>query len=216
MIKPLGERVVIEVAESDVKTASGIVLPDTAKEKPQKGTVVAVGAGKLLDNGERAAMEVKVGDGVIFSKYSGSEVKVEGKDYPVSYTHLFLLSSEANLYALLDIPAKPVFNLSILSILGLSFFLIVYLGSGISRAKAIVAGLITASFLLSGSHPLAPALTGVHDATILFMGWLGFRGLVKSFRMGGESVDGVKLLKDTLRDAFVWLALDVYKRQRLV
>lgn len=81
MIKPLGERVVIEVAESDVKTASGIVLPDTAKEKPQKGTVVAAGAGKLLDNGERAAMEVKVGDGVIFSKYSGSEVKVEGKDY---------------------------------------------------------------------------------------------------------------------------------------
>ena len=81
MIKPLGERGVIEVAESDVKTASGIVLPDTAKEKPQKGTVVAVGAGKLLDNGERAAMEVKVGDGVIFSKYSGSEVKVEGKDY---------------------------------------------------------------------------------------------------------------------------------------
>lgn len=81
MIKPLGERVVIEVAESDVKTASGIVLPDTAKEKPQKGTVVAVGAGKLLDNGERAAMEVKVGAGVIFSKYSGSEVKVEGKDY---------------------------------------------------------------------------------------------------------------------------------------
>ena len=81
MIKPLGERVVIEVAESDVKTASGIVLPGTAKEKPQKGTVVAVGAGKLLDNGERAAMEVKVGDGVIFSKYSGSEVKVEGKDY---------------------------------------------------------------------------------------------------------------------------------------
>lgn len=81
MIKPLGERVVIEVAESDVKTASGIVLPDTAKEKPQEGTVVAVGAGKLLDNGERAAMEVKVGDGVIFSKYSGSEVKVEGKDY---------------------------------------------------------------------------------------------------------------------------------------
>ncbi|MDD6383110.1 co-chaperone GroES [Mitsuokella sp.] len=81
MIKPLGERVVIEVAESDVKTASGIVLPDTAKEKPQKGTVVAVGAGKLLDNGERVAMEVKVGDGVIFSKYSGSEVKVDGKDY---------------------------------------------------------------------------------------------------------------------------------------
>ena len=81
MIKPLGERVVIEVSESDVKTASGIVLPDTAKEKPQKGTVVAVGTGKLLDNGQKAAMEVKAGDGVIFSKYSGSEVKVDGKDY---------------------------------------------------------------------------------------------------------------------------------------
>ena len=81
MIKPLGERVVIEVAETDVTTASGIVLPDTAKEKPQKGKVVAVGTGKLLDNGERAAMEVKVGDGVVFSKYSGSEIKVDDKDY---------------------------------------------------------------------------------------------------------------------------------------
>ena len=81
MIKPLGERFVIEVAESDVTTASGIVLPDTAKEKPQKGKVVAVGTGKLLDNGERAAMEVKVGDGVVFSKYSGSEIKVDDKDY---------------------------------------------------------------------------------------------------------------------------------------
>ncbi|MDD6135260.1 MAG: co-chaperone GroES [Selenomonadaceae bacterium] len=81
MIKPLGERVVIEVAEGDVKTASGIVLPDTAKEKPQKGKVVAVGSGKLLDNGERAAMEVKEGDVVVFSKYSGSEVKVDDKEY---------------------------------------------------------------------------------------------------------------------------------------
>ena len=77
MIKPLGERVVIEVAEGDVKTASGIVLPDTA----QKGTVVAVGTGKLLENGERAAMEVKAGDTVVFSKYSGSEVKVDDKEY---------------------------------------------------------------------------------------------------------------------------------------
>ena len=66
MIKPLGERVVIEVAESDVTTASGIVLPDTAKEKPQKGKVVAVGTGKLLDNGQRAEMVVKAGDGVVF------------------------------------------------------------------------------------------------------------------------------------------------------
>ena len=77
MIKPLGERVVIEVSENDGKTASGIVLPDTAKEKPQKGTVVAVGSG------ERAAMEVKPGDNIIFSKYSGTEVKVDDKEYLV-------------------------------------------------------------------------------------------------------------------------------------
>lgn len=81
MIKPLGERVVIEVAESDVTTASGIVLPDTAKEKPQKGKVVAVGMGKLLENGQRAGLEVKEGDSVVFSKYSGSEIKVDDKDY---------------------------------------------------------------------------------------------------------------------------------------
>ncbi len=81
MIKPLGERVVIEVEEGDMKTASGIVLPDTAKEKPQKGKVVAVGTGKLLDNGQRAPMEVKEGDSIIFSKYSGSEVKVDDKEY---------------------------------------------------------------------------------------------------------------------------------------
>ncbi|MBQ1875319.1 MAG: co-chaperone GroES [Selenomonas sp.] len=83
MIKPLGERVVIEVAENDMKTASGIVLPDTAKEKPQEGTVVAVGEGKMLDNGTRVAPAVKAGDKVIFSKYSGTQVKVEGKDYLV-------------------------------------------------------------------------------------------------------------------------------------
>ena len=83
MIKPLGERVVIEVAESEMKTASGIVLPDTAKEKPQEGTIVAVGTGKLLENGERAKMEVKAGDKVLFSKYSGTEVKVDEKKYLV-------------------------------------------------------------------------------------------------------------------------------------
>ena len=83
MIKPLGERVVIEVAENDMKTASGIVLPDTAKEKPQEGTVVAVGEGKMLDNGTRIAPAVKAGDKVIFSKYSGTQVKVEGEDYLV-------------------------------------------------------------------------------------------------------------------------------------
>lgn len=80
MIKPLGDRVVIEVSEGDEKTASGIVLPDTAKEKPQKGKVVAVGAGEFKD-GQRVPMDVKVGDEVIFSKYAGTEVKVEGKNY---------------------------------------------------------------------------------------------------------------------------------------
>lgn len=81
MIKPLGDRVVIKVSEGDMKTASGIVLPDTAKEKPQEGEVVAVGMGKMLDNGTRAQMEVKTGDKVIFSKYSGSEVKVDEQNY---------------------------------------------------------------------------------------------------------------------------------------
>lgn len=119
---------------------------------------------------------------------------------------VFLLSSEANLYALLGLSAKPIFNLSVLAILGLAFFLIIYLGSGISRAKATAAGLLTAGFLLSGSHLSAVASSAVHDATILVMAWLGLRGLVKSFRMGGESVDGVKFLRDTLREASVWLA----------
>lgn len=81
MIKPLGDRVVIKVSEGDMKTASGIVLPDTAKEKPQEGEVVAVGTGKMLDNGTRAQMEVKTSDKVIFSKYSGSEVKVDEQNY---------------------------------------------------------------------------------------------------------------------------------------
>lgn len=81
MIKPLGDRVVIKVSEGDMKTASGIVLPDTAKEKPQKGEVVAVGSGKVLDNGQKVAPEVKVGDKIIFSKYAGTDIKVDGVDY---------------------------------------------------------------------------------------------------------------------------------------
>lgn len=81
MIKPLGDRVVIQVLEGELKTKSGIVLPDTAKEKPQEGQVVAVGTGKLLDNGQRVALDVKEGDKIIFSKYAGTEVKLDGKDY---------------------------------------------------------------------------------------------------------------------------------------
>lgn len=81
LLKPLGDRVIIELVQSEEKTASGIVLPDTAKEKPQEGKVVAVGAGTVLDNGERVALEVAVGDRIIFSKYAGTEVKYEGTEY---------------------------------------------------------------------------------------------------------------------------------------
>ena len=80
-IKPLGDRVVIKVLEVEEKTPSGIVLPDKAKEKPQEGEVVAVGTGKVLDNGTKVELEVKVGDRVIYSKYAGSEIKVKGEEY---------------------------------------------------------------------------------------------------------------------------------------
>ncbi|MFV8830212.1 co-chaperone GroES [Alkalihalobacterium sp. APHAB7] len=83
MLKPLGDRVVIELVETEEKTASGIVLPDSAKEKPQEGKIVAVGTGRVLENGERVALEVKEGDTVIFSKYAGTEVKYEGNEYLV-------------------------------------------------------------------------------------------------------------------------------------
>ena len=79
-VKPLDDRVVIEVLEAESKTAGGIVLPDSAKEKPQKGKVVAVGPGRTLDSGDRAKLEVKKGDIVLFSKYGGDEVEIKGKD----------------------------------------------------------------------------------------------------------------------------------------
>ncbi|MGA9224998.1 MAG: co-chaperone GroES [Mesobacillus sp.] len=81
MIKPLGDRIIIELVESEEKTASGIVLPETAKEKPQEGKVVAVGTGRVLENGERVALEVEVGNRIIFSKYAGTEVKYQGTEY---------------------------------------------------------------------------------------------------------------------------------------
>ncbi|HYF52226.1 MAG TPA: co-chaperone GroES [Planctomycetota bacterium] len=79
-LQPLDDRIVIKRLEAEEKTAGGIVLPDTAKEKPQRGEVIAVGPGKLLDDGKRAALEVKVGDIVLFGKYSGTEVKVGGEE----------------------------------------------------------------------------------------------------------------------------------------
>ncbi|MEW6743147.1 MAG: co-chaperone GroES [Planctomycetota bacterium] len=82
-LRPLDDRVVIEVLEAEETTAGGIVLPDTAKEKPQKGKVTAVGVGKLLDSGERAPMNVKVGDLVIFGKYAGTDVTVRNVEYKI-------------------------------------------------------------------------------------------------------------------------------------
>ena len=82
-IVPLSDRVLIKRLEAGEKTKGGIILPDTAKEKPKEGTVVAVGPGKLLDNGTRAAMTVKTKDKVIFSSYAGTEVKIDGEDYMI-------------------------------------------------------------------------------------------------------------------------------------
>jgi chaperonin GroES len=81
LLRPLGDRIIIELVESEEKTASGIVLPDSAKEKPQEGKVVAVGTGRVLESGERVALDVAVGDRIIFSKYSGTEVKYQGVEY---------------------------------------------------------------------------------------------------------------------------------------
>ncbi|TFJ91523.1 co-chaperone GroES [Lentibacillus salicampi] len=81
MIKPLGDRVVIELVEQEETTASGIVLPDSAQEKPQEGNVVAVGPGRAADDGKKVALEVKEGDHIIFSKFAGTEVNYSGKEY---------------------------------------------------------------------------------------------------------------------------------------
>ena len=79
-LKPLGDRLIVKAVEEDETTASGIVLPDTAKEKPQKGKVLAVGDGKLDDDGKRIPLDVAEGDEVLYSKYGGTEIKVEGED----------------------------------------------------------------------------------------------------------------------------------------
>lgn len=80
-LRPLGDRLVVEHVEQADKSAGGVFLPDTAKEKPQEGKVLAVGSGRTLDNGTKLPMDVKAGDKIIFSKYSGSEVKIDGKEY---------------------------------------------------------------------------------------------------------------------------------------
>ncbi|MGM0524070.1 MAG: co-chaperone GroES [Bacillota bacterium] len=81
MLKPLGDRVIIERIEEEEKTASGIIVPESAKEKPQQGRVVAVGKGRVADNGSVITLDVKENDKVVFQKYAGTELKHEGKDY---------------------------------------------------------------------------------------------------------------------------------------
>ncbi len=80
-IKPLGDRVVVKALPSEEVTKSGIVIPDTAKEKPQQAEVIAVGPGRVMENGQRQPIDVKVGDKVLYSKYAGNEVKIDGQEY---------------------------------------------------------------------------------------------------------------------------------------
>lgn len=79
-ITPLGDRVLVKPDPGEERTKSGIVLPDSAKEKPQEGTVIAVGSGRILDNGQRVPLEVKVGDKVLYTKYGGTEIKIDGDE----------------------------------------------------------------------------------------------------------------------------------------
>lgn len=92
-LRPLADRVVVKALEAEEKTAGGIIIPDNAKEKPQKGEIVAVGDGKISDKGEKIAMSLKVGDKVLYGKYSGTEVSIDGKDY--------LIMKESDVFAIL-------------------------------------------------------------------------------------------------------------------
>ena len=93
-IKPLADKVLIERLEAETKTAGGIVLPDSAKEKPQRGKVVSVGEGKLLDDGSIRKLEVKKGDLVLFTSYAGTELKIDGKEY--------LIMTESDIMAVIE------------------------------------------------------------------------------------------------------------------
>lgn len=89
-VRPLDDRILVKPIEAEDKTAGGIVLPDTAKEKSQRGKVIAVGSGKLLDSGDRAPLAVKVGDRVIFGKYAGTEIKIDGNQHQIMREHEIL------------------------------------------------------------------------------------------------------------------------------
>lgn len=93
-IRPLQDRLIVERLEEEEKTKGGIIIPDSAKEKPQEAKVVAVGNGRVLDNGQTRPLEVKVGDKVLFSKYSGTDIKVEGNEY--------LILKEDDIQAIVD------------------------------------------------------------------------------------------------------------------
>jgi chaperonin GroES len=93
-IRPLADKVIVQRIEAESKTAGGIVLPDSAKEKPQRGKIIAVGEGKMLDDGTRGAMSVKKGQQVLFTSYAGTEVKIEGKDY--------LIMDESDIMAIVE------------------------------------------------------------------------------------------------------------------
>ena len=93
-IKPLADKVLVQRVEAESKTAGGIVLPDTAKEKPQRGKIVSVGPGKILDDGSTQKMQVKKGDVVLFTSYAGTEIKIEGKEY--------LIMSESDIMAIIE------------------------------------------------------------------------------------------------------------------
>ncbi|MHC4658207.1 MAG: co-chaperone GroES [Planctomycetota bacterium] len=93
-IRPLADKVLVQRLEAETKTAGGIVLPDTAKEKPQRGKIVSVGQGKLLDDGTRKKMQVKKGDTVLFTSYAGTEIKIDGKEY--------LIMDESDIMAVIE------------------------------------------------------------------------------------------------------------------
>ena len=86
-LRPLQDRIIVKRVEEETKTAGGLFIPETAKEKPQRGEIVAVGQGKLLDDGKRARMSVKVGDQVVYGKYSGNEIKLDGNELVVRGSH---------------------------------------------------------------------------------------------------------------------------------
>ena len=93
-IRPLADKVLVERIEAEAKTAGGIVLPDTAKEKPQRGKIVAVGDGKILDDGSRRKLQIKKGDQVLFTSYAGTDIKIDGKEY--------LIMDESDIMAVIE------------------------------------------------------------------------------------------------------------------